>query len=575
MKFGSRTRVFPHSPRSLPERGTRVFHLRLWLFLTALFFLLTITFPLLTPVHGGPDEQQHLIYGYGVVTGQVPVSETVLAPEFLGQSSKSCWQREFLPATCQQPMDSHATDLVPLPTTAANYPPLYYALSHWPLLFLSGTPAIWAIRFFSAGLFAMLCALGVTALACGTKQRSHCFAVCALSLPVLTPAFFQVGGYANPQVLELGAMLWLAGLLIPLTRLSPGRADRSAKRIFPRTTVTTRLLLATLAAALVTLSRPTGPVWPIIFCLVLAVACGFRRCLGYIRLRAMWVFIAVNICASLLWLAWNAISSTTRPLHSFVRVITPQEWARDLLEKREFYLTDTIGAVRWTLYENGNPIRAYALFLVLLLILALLVHRFRTSLALVCGALSIPAIALASSIAVSGRAGFEFWQARYGFPMVFAMLMLASYTVCVSLRRMRVLPWVLAFSGGIVFASTAVEYFIQLIGRYWRGGISLIISRDDLNEALALAPPSVTYSLYLGYAAITLLCCTQVGCIILSYRASHISRKDAATHSPLGDHSENPGRHRSTLDTTAVRDHDSLASSNVPDSCDSPQPRKG
>ncbi|WP_432982319.1 DUF2142 domain-containing protein [Dactylosporangium sp. CA-233914] len=186
---------------------------RTFLIAFAAFFLLGAAWALALPPNGTYDEKQHLVRAYAVWTGQwLPHDRAVDAsgietnaftgPRSLLPDNADCTfidKPDYHPASCLVTTSDHADTL--MPSAAARYSPVYYALVGLPLrISPDGTGLIWA-RLLSAALSALLLAAAV-AIAPGRLERL------AVVL-VTTPMAADLAGSINPNGLEISAAVLL------------------------------------------------------------------------------------------------------------------------------------------------------------------------------------------------------------------------------------------------------------------------------------------------------------------------------------------------------------------------------
>lgn len=386
------------------------------LLLTGLPLLLAaLGLPILHPMAGSPDENAHQRYAYAVVTGQLPVGpeQQVLVPAYLVAEGPECWRFEpGIPAWCaieDDPMSAAGSEPVRTVTQAANYPPLYYAIIGWPLRLLEGHAAVLAARALSALVLCGLAAAGAVALAGRGAPDAR-----ALALPwLLTPGTLALAGAINPQALEIGAALLMAGCAWPLAR------GASASR--------GRFVGAGAGSALLILSHPSGPIWAVLIALIACVLAWPRR-RDLLRRRALWGVVAACVIACGAWLAWRLATAQTaayadtagRPDCSWLCVaghIGSQAWP---------FARTTIGVTGW--HDAWIPLPAAIACLLLLAALAAAALRRGTRaerIALVLGAVLLPVSAIVIEHQTVADAGFM-WQARYALPLVLPLIWLAA-----------------------------------------------------------------------------------------------------------------------------------------------------
>ncbi|GAA4244105.1 hypothetical protein GCM10022255_005840 [Dactylosporangium darangshiense] len=189
---------------------------RAFLVAFAAFFLIGTAWALALPVNGTYDEKQHLVRAYAVWTGQWLPHERAkdasgfetnafAGPRSLLPDNADCtWidKPEYHPASCLVTNGDHTETLVP--SAAARYSPVYYALVGLPLrISPDGTGLIWA-RLLSAALSAALLAWAVAIGFAG----SHRLAGVGVLLAT-TPMLADLAGSINPNGLEISAAVLL------------------------------------------------------------------------------------------------------------------------------------------------------------------------------------------------------------------------------------------------------------------------------------------------------------------------------------------------------------------------------
>ncbi|MGI5246208.1 DUF2142 domain-containing protein [Dactylosporangium sp. CA-139066] len=182
----------------------------------AAFFLLGTAWALALPVNGTYDEKQHLVRAYAVWTGQWLPHERAkdasgietnafTGPRSLLPENADCTfidKPVYRPASCLVTTGDRTPAAVP--SAAARYSPVYYALVGLPLrISPDGTGLTWA-RLLSAALSALLLAWAV---AIG-RAGPHRLAGLGVLLAV-TPMLADLAGSINPNGLEISAAVLL------------------------------------------------------------------------------------------------------------------------------------------------------------------------------------------------------------------------------------------------------------------------------------------------------------------------------------------------------------------------------
>lgn len=248
-----------------------------------------------SPLLSGPDEYSHLIKAAGVVRGDLsglpiggkPGFRAVEVPTYF-------WQLEFqmcyifdntATADCMQPLTGSNDELVWVATAAGTYNPVYYALIGWPSLLFENEAALYAMRFASVALNALVLASGFAALA---LRRCNTYTLIAASIAV-TPMVLFLGAIVNPNGLEITAGFALACWLSTLVSRS-----RTSGDLVP-------IIGVAVTAALLANTRQVGALWAAI--IIVAFLLEWRVWVRLARNAWFWVAVAV-ILAAVAFAAW-------------------------------------------------------------------------------------------------------------------------------------------------------------------------------------------------------------------------------------------------------------------------------
>ncbi|MDK6906140.1 DUF2142 domain-containing protein [Actinotignum timonense] len=455
----------------------------------AFTFILTTALSFVTPRQGGPDEKAHMIYAYQVVHGNIPLDQIeVDVPAPLANEDPICWAfKPEKPAWCSVgwantgSVDGTVRDI----TTAANYPPLYYALTGWPLLFSTGPLGYYAMRVTGTALFAALAAFGAASLGIALRSR----AAGALGLLLVTPSIYAIASVANPQVLELGAMIAFAGCALPILG-NPRDAG-------------SRFIWSGFFAFLAILSRPVGPYWVGLFCLVLLIGSSRASITRWLRSASCWIFAAFCIAGTGMWYLWQKLAA--------LPPADPEKFECDLgcvvlsvLRSYGDYAHQMIGTTGW-LDSQVYPFFTVAYLgligAVFFFVWVSISVRFRVSLLL--GLLLIPISAVVIQWMVVSYAGIM-WQMRYAYPLYLPLVLTAVYYLDqvrdespIFGRQIRDLARI----GAAIQLSTWAAFIWALLIRFWG-----IAEQDSLWEPLrSNFPASAILGAVLGGIGILIL----------------------------------------------------------------------
>ena len=258
------------------------------------------------PVFAGPDEPAHVVRAVGLDHGTLTGSEprgrlpralrrvedsvrVVRAPEIYGSVVVPCFTRntDELAPCLEFRGPSRDADVA---TYEAEQPPAYYAavgVGSW--LAPPGTGAVYLLRLLSSVMTGALLATAITALRRSTAPRLLGAGV----VIAITPMVLFLGGVVNPGGVEIAAAIafWVCGLVL---------MSRAADRV-------ENLLVtgAGVAAVVLALSRPLGPLWiALIALVVLAVASrDARRNLARSGRARLWS--ALVVAASIAQVGWD------------------------------------------------------------------------------------------------------------------------------------------------------------------------------------------------------------------------------------------------------------------------------
>src|ERR1700759_3610994 len=107
------------------------------------FFLLGSAWSLAMPYDGSPDEFRHVVRAYGGLDGQIgartdahiTVPQSLVPNGVADQDTNSCmrWKLDFTAPGVSSPAPGDEHRMVVTSSGAANYNPIYYAVTGWPI----------------------------------------------------------------------------------------------------------------------------------------------------------------------------------------------------------------------------------------------------------------------------------------------------------------------------------------------------------------------------------------------------------------------------------------------------------
>jgi hypothetical protein len=200
------------------------------------FFLVFGAWAVAAPYDAPPDEVQHVIRAYGVLSGQIAPAPTSVkwgvnnngagayqrVPEGLYHPAR-CWG--FDPgksAACQPPIGGGR--LIDAPTSAGRYNPVYYAAVGLPLRIWPGWGGLVLSRLLSAALSAALLAWAFVTLIRWSRYGLMLAGLMAAATPMLA----HLAGAVNPNGLEITAGIALFCGGIPLLLGPPGNRSNTS-----------------------------------------------------------------------------------------------------------------------------------------------------------------------------------------------------------------------------------------------------------------------------------------------------------------------------------------------------------
>jgi len=251
-----------------------------WLLLTVSGLSLAVAWVLASPVGASPDEQAHIAYAWGTVTGQTVVNEklvtirggrtatSVQVPQKLLQyPPPGCYAAHpERPVTQCAPIPADNQQMVTEASYMSRYPPLFYAIEGVELRAataadLSGSHVLYGARLVAA----VLCLLAV---GCGVFLLSRRFpdhVVVLATLLALPASAWFLASSVNPNGLEIAAAFLLTAGVLAL-RVDHANGARSL----------TAVLAVPIGTLLLAWARPVSWVWASLILGLLLVPTGLN-----------------------------------------------------------------------------------------------------------------------------------------------------------------------------------------------------------------------------------------------------------------------------------------------------------
>ncbi|MFB9181477.1 DUF2142 domain-containing protein [Dactylosporangium sucinum] len=466
----------------------------------AAFFLLGSAWALALPVNGTYDEKQHLVRAYAVWSGQwLPEGRAVDAsgietnaftgPRSLLPENADCtWidKPTYRPASCLVTTSDRTETLVP--SAAARYSPVYYALVGLPLRISPDGTGLILSRLLSAALTALLLAAAV-----GLAVRAGNRLLAAAIVLAATPMALNLAGSINPNGLEIAA-----GVLLFVALLTRAYAP------------------AGVAAALLLTVRDLGPVFTVG---VLAVSLFVSRTSPRALLRRSFLVpAALGAAFAVFWIAVAARSSdleTTRTIPP----TTSGAILRDIADNRaEFWVRQVVGQFNYG--ETTVSIGMIALWYLLVAALVLPALWFgdrRLRLGIVATAAACVVLLVAMELYFAPKVG-HFAHGRYIMPLGVGVVLLAAFAE-------RYTAWLTdrGWLGRVVLAGVALTVPMDLYA------LARVMTRFQHGISHGLDPLGGTWHPAAG-SVVPLLCCA-VGGVLLGVIVTRSSVRPTAQHS--------------------------------------------
>lgn len=401
-------------------RGDRRYR-RSWLAALLGFFLVGAGWALAAPYDGAPDERDHIVRAYGVITGQVVLRAEnaslggggyVDAPRSL--VLPRCWR--FHPdrdASCAGSPGTDETERL-VATSAGRNAPVYYAIVGAPIAVAPNWTGVILARLLSVLLCGLLLA---NALADAMRWSRHRMMVAGV-LAGTTPMVLHLVGSVNPNSLELAASIAFFAAAVPLLRHPDARRDG------------TLLWHAGVAAAALATTRMLGPLWLALGVLVLLPWrwAGLRDLWAWRRLRRWAYAVAAAGAAGIAW-TLSSGGAESNPYFQPEQPLSPLRVAWTELQNWSRYVDEMVGVFSWL--DARLPALGYVVWPIVggALVLSGFViadRGNRLRLAALAGAGVL--VPLSISAALANTFGF-ITQGRYLLPVLVGVPILAAFVL--------------------------------------------------------------------------------------------------------------------------------------------------
>ncbi len=418
------TRARRYSLSSTTRSGLRFF-----LPVFGLLSMLITLWILATPLMAYPDEPAHTIKAAAVARGQffpAPGESYghgvhVQVPSYIANlQSQMCFAfKMHEPAGCAPSIPLDDNYLTIGVTSAGLYNPFYYWLVGLPSLFMSGAPAIFAMRIVSGLLSAAFYAAGFTAL---SRLRHPKWPLIGAAVATTPMVLFLASGI-NPNSLEIAAsMAAFCGLVSVLENAR--RLDRALPGI-----VTVGLSAATLAN-----TRNVSLLW--LLCGVIVAALFFRWAdiAAIFRNKIVLAVTALTTVGVVLGVAWNFLmlrapaSAGEAPagISNVDGEVRPYNAFLTMMDRSFDFVSQYIGVAGWLDAPMPQGVFMFwNMLLIALMLMVFLVRPYRLQAGFWVAVAFLGVVPALLQAALVNTTGF-IWQGRYSLPLFIIALIAAG-----------------------------------------------------------------------------------------------------------------------------------------------------
>ena len=389
-----------------------------------ILFVITSLWSLANPLMAVVDEGSHTVKAAASARLQLSGDETGLpsgngtfrVPELYDQALTlpNCFAfSPTTPARCQQDLVGDVAEVTDVPTSAARYNPIYYAIVGIPSLFPTGETTLYLMRLASAMLSAALLASAFRAVA-EMKRRSWLMVGLLLTI---TPTVLNLAGAINPQSVEIAGSIGLWVSLLALVRApDPALLHR-------------RLVRLTVLSVLFVNSRALSPFFLAVIVLTVALSAPWPNVKAVVTDRRSWPYLSVAFLGTVAAVAWiRVMGGLANSGEIRYPELTPTRVVGLTLEQTAYYFESLVGVFGWL--DSRMPEWGYLLFAALLGVIVVIGWTLadRRNKVVILGlsglTLLLPAVLQASQAPYVGIV----WQGRYIAPLAVGIVLLAAFS---------------------------------------------------------------------------------------------------------------------------------------------------
>ena len=428
------------------------------------FFLLGAAWSLAMPYDGSADEFRHVVRAYGVLDGQIAarVDAQITVPKSLvpngiaDQDPQACmrWKLNVTAACVSAPAPGDEHRMVVTTSGAANYDPIYYAVTGWPVKLFPNYHGVIAARLLTCLLTSAL--LGGAVAAAARLARGRGPLVLGGVLLAVTPVAVNLTGAVNPAGPEIAAAVavWTSLIAVLLAR------DDSKWT----------LALFGLSAGTLAVLRELGIGWLLGALVVVAFGASKDRLRELARRRSVLLWSAVVVIAVVVGAAWILLSTQAGiPKSGQTTNATPQGmklWMKELTHRVPMYTNGLVGLTSFGDVAIPLPL-VLAWFAAVGALLATAARRAGVRVLLQLTAIVAGAyVFLIGADLQAAATGWWFSQGRYALPMLVGAPILAGFVLAdrglVSVGRqataMRWAAWILIPTQVVALWITMVRF---------------------------------------------------------------------------------------------------------------------